>query len=181
MLNHILGHNIALRNILICSLLWPSALIAEADCITKTYFESEEGVLTEEEQVMLLDKQFIVSLSNKVECDNAASNSSGEGSTAEATAGGQEKAQGGNASRNRLQEGESSTALDGDLIPRESKAADGFDSSTAEQQQGSNGKQEEELLAADNDLELRRQIQELIKNEKNEKVKEQLQKRLKEL
>lgn len=166
-------------NMLIFLLLWPAMLTADSNCITKTYFESEGGVLTKEEQLMLLDRQFIVSLSNKNECENSLSNSSSEGSTVDASAGGQ--GQGGNASRNRIQEGESSIALGADLNPSELSVAGDLDSSIADQQQGSNGAREEELLAADNDLELRRQIQELIKNEKNEKVKEQLQKRLKEL
>lgn len=167
---------LVLAGALLCSFVfWNGEINADSDCGAVPFFESEKAVLTREEKLALLDKQFIISTSKKTNCQDTSAQSAATGASPETM-----RTQGSRAeavSPNRLETGDLSTALDKNLNPRDQvSSADISDAG-----QGSNGKQEEKLSAADNDAELRRQIQELIDNEENPQIKAQLEQQLREL
>ena len=160
--------------LLLALLFWTCTTNANINCGSKPYFESESGGLTLEEKLELLDEQFIVSLS-KSECEDPFSGADVSDMRSGGLSGQASRTSG--VSQNRIEEGEASVALDENLVAATQRASVGF----SNEQQLLNGKQEEELLIADNEEELRRQIQELVDNEKNPEIRRQLEEKLKEL
>ena len=153
---------------------WACTTSANTNCGSKLYIEGEAGVLTLEEKLELLDEQFIVSLSQSV-CEDPATGADVSG--ASSNGGSKQENRTGAAGQNRIGEGETSVALDENLVATARLPAAGLSS----EQQLVNGKQEEELSIADNNEELRRQIQDLISNEESPEIRRQLEAKLKEL
>lgn len=164
------------------------------DCTEPRDRESlQNQLLTRAEIIALMDKDFEARVSQQDKCAGALTGEAGNGSGAGAAASGSNSGGGAGSNNgngailadapNQLTPGEQSTSLANDLSVTSSVMNYGVSSSSsgAIGLNGSNGRKEQELLAADADRELIEQLKLAAEKPENASIREELLRQIKEL